>query len=159
MAADPFAGFDGSKTLSLKWSSRLQHGPLRSSVSRNGKRVLGRTGAYSRKVMKNSIKSRKRGSSPPGTPPYSHTGLLKQFILYQVLGDESVIIGAALLPRMRPQSVSAPELLEQGGVVTRLARGRGGTKRTQRAHYQPRPFAKPALGITTERLAHLLAEN
>jgi hypothetical protein len=56
--------------------------------------VLSRQGAYVRGIAKRKIRRRKNPdlSSPPGTPPYTHTGALKKSIVFAV-GTDSVIIG------------------------------------------------------------------
>jgi hypothetical protein len=73
-----------------------------------GRRVLSRQGAYVRGIARRKIRRAPRGvtrdvhgrfqtgnervSSPPGTPPYTHTGALKKSIIFGV-GEDSVVIG------------------------------------------------------------------
>jgi len=56
--------------------------------------VLARQGAYIRAIARRSIRRRKNRalSSPPGTPPYTHSGALKHAVLYAI-GQDRVVIG------------------------------------------------------------------
>ena len=104
------------------------------SVDAATRRVLSKFGAFVRQRAKTSIRSRK-GTSPPGSPPYSHVGLLKKFILFAYDATrKSVVIGLTLI---RAES-TAPRLLEHGGATT-LETPRG----SKRARYRPRPFMGP----------------
>ncbi|HOM77081.1 MAG TPA: hypothetical protein PLE88_11240, partial [Anaerohalosphaeraceae bacterium] len=47
------------------------------AVDKSTRKVLSRFGAFVRRTAKQSIRKRKK-SSTPGTPPSSHTGLLKR---------------------------------------------------------------------------------
>jgi hypothetical protein len=108
---------------------------------------LSRIGSYVRQVAKNSIKdvrkvAKKEGGSifgrvsPPGSPPYSHVGLLKQGILFVYDADrKSVVVGPTLL-RDRPKYRDALEMLEYGGTTTRKGKP---------ARYRARPFMGPAM--------------
>ncbi len=108
---------------------------VKKSVDSATRKVLSRFGAFVRTRAKTSIRRRK-GISPPGQPPYSHVGLLRQFVLFAYdQPRRSVVIGPVLL---REES-DAPKLLEHGGdVVRRTKRG------ARRMHYRPRPFMGPA---------------
>ncbi|MCZ2341691.1 MAG: hypothetical protein LC104_07830 [Bacteroidales bacterium] len=99
------------------------------------RKVLSKFGAYVRQRAKTSIRKRK-GISPPGSPPYSHVGLLKKFLFFAYDAErQSVVIGPT---RIREAS-EAPKLLEHGGDTTlETKRGR------QRIRYRPRPFMGPA---------------
>jgi hypothetical protein len=98
-------------------------------------RVLSKFGAHVRQRAKTSIRKRK-GISPPGQPPHSHTGLLRQFIFFAYDADrKSVVIGPTLLR----SGSEVPRLLEYGGETTILKRGK-----PYRAHYRPRPYMRPA---------------
>lgn len=102
------------------------------SVDKATRRVLSRFGAFVRRRAQNLIRT-KKGSSSPGQPPHSHTGLLKRFIFfaYDKL-TKSVVIGPV---KIRDNS-EAPRLLEHGGNTT--------NELGQRLHYEPRPFMGPA---------------
>lgn len=100
------------------------------------RRVLSKFGAFVRRTAKSSIRSRKK-PSPPGSPPSSHTGLLKRLIFFGYdPARRSVVIGPAPLR----STVEAPPLLEYGGAARR--KGRGGKMVT--ARYPARPFMGPA---------------
>lgn len=106
------------------------------------RRVLSRFGAYVRQEARHSIRPR-RGTSPPGQPPYSHTGLLRRSILFGYdPGRQSVVIG----PIRLESSPEAPRLLEYGG--TKTVNG-------QVSHYRPRPFMRPAFAANLAKLPAL----
>jgi len=105
------------------------------AVSKAQRKVLSRFGAYVRRTARSSIRKRKRVSEP-GSPPSSHTGLLKRTIYFVYEPQrESVIIGPTLLGK----GTDAPRLLEHGGTVVRRKR-----KKRVRMAYRPRPFMQPA---------------
>jgi hypothetical protein len=107
-----------------------------SAADRAQRRVLSKFGAYVRRGAKSSIRKRKRPSAP-GSPPSSHTGLLKRYIFFLYEPQRrSVIIGPILLGK----GTDAPRLLEHGGAVSR----RKG-KKPVRVRYKPRPFMVPAM--------------
>jgi hypothetical protein len=85
--------------------------------------VLSKFGAYVRTAAKSSIRKRKRASAP-GSPPSSHTGLLKRFIYFGYdTAARSVVIGPVPLNQvsftedMRPVRGTVPESLEYGGTA------------------------------------------
>ena len=143
------------------------------AVDRAKRRVLSRAGAFIRTTAKHSIRKRK-GSSRPGQPPHSHTGLLRRLILFGY--DEttdSVVIGPLGFRRS-----NAPNVLEFGGVVKTKrsllvraeARGRdkrgrftrGKFKRIEagkRLIYAPRPYMGPALEKERPKLPKLWANS
>lgn len=99
------------------------------------RKALAKFGAFVRTRAKSSIRSRK-ASSPPGSPPSSHAGTLKRFILFGY--DErakSVVIG----PTLAGKQTGAPETLEYGG--TALLKRKSGNRV---ATYAPRPYMAPA---------------
>jgi len=100
--------------------------------------VLSRFGAFVKRTAQLSIRSRD-GSSKPGTPPHSHTGLLRKYIFFSWDKDSrSEVIGPAkITDRKTPD---APPALEYGGVFLR----HNGAGR-YRANYPARPFMQPAL--------------
>ena len=101
------------------------------------RKVLSKFGAFVRRTAKGSIR-RRRKASTPGTPPSSHTGLLKKFIFFGYDADaSSVVIGPTRLDR-RGQG-EAPSLLEYGGQTTLVRRGK-----RERAAYRARPYMGPA---------------
>lgn len=106
------------------------------SVDRATVRVLSRFGAYVRKTGRESIRKRRRSSSP-GQPPSSHTGLLKRFIFFVYdRAKRSVIIGPA---RLAGKVGQAPEALEYGGRSKATTRSK-----TYSTYIESRPFMRPA---------------
>lgn len=98
------------------------------------RRVLSKFGAYVRQRARTSIRKRK-GTSPPGSPPFSHVGTLRNGILFARDDDRrSVVIGPVPYGRG-----VAPNLLEYGGTGTVGPKGKPRT-----ATYAPRPYMRPA---------------
>ena len=119
---------------------------VKRSADAGTRKVLSRFGAFVRQRAKTSIKKRK-GTSPPGGPPFSHTGLLRKFILFGYdPARKSVVIGPTLI---REGSV-APRLLEHGGDTTLETR-----KGSRRAYYRRRPFMGPAFAAEQDKLPAL----
>lgn len=110
------------------------------AVDKAKRAVLSRAGAFIRTIARTSIRKRK-GSAPPGKPPHSHVGLLRNFILFGYdPASDSVVIGPAKLNK----PTEAPRVLEHGGTTTasRFERGR---IRKRRIFVKPRPYMGPAL--------------
>jgi len=106
-------------------------------VDADTRRVLSKFGAFVRRTARSSIRKRK-GASQPGSPPSSHTGLLKKFIWFGYdPGSRSVVIGPARLSQNGRGK--APSLLEYGGRTTLQRNG----KRV-RANFRGRPYMGPA---------------
>ena len=109
-----------------------------SVTDRATRRVLSKFGAYVRRAAKSSIRKRKAISSP-GSPPSSHTGLLKRFILFGYdPSKRSVVIGPLRLTR--GGRGDAPRALEEGGTTQVVRRGR-----KKRVKIKARPFMGPAM--------------
>ena len=109
-----------------------------SVTDRATRRVLSKFGAYVRRTAKSSIRQRKAISSP-GSPPSSHTGLLKRFILFGYdPSKRSVVIGPLRLTR--GGRGDAPRALEEGGTTQVVRRGR-----KKRVKIKARPFMGPAM--------------
>jgi hypothetical protein len=104
------------------------------------RRVLSRFGAYVRRSARSSIRKRK-GTSAPGQPPSSHTGLLKRFIFFAYEPRRrSVVIGPARLNQKTGEALPA---LEHGGPV-RIVSRRKVARRRRIIRIRPRPFMGPA---------------
>jgi hypothetical protein len=100
---------------------------------------LGHAGAAIRLAARRSIRSRK-GPSPAGQPPNTHTRRLPRAILYAVESERGIV-------------VIGPSV-ELAGTVGR-AHEHGG--RYKREVYAPRPFMGPALAAVAPRLPRLWA--
>ncbi len=90
------------------------------------RRVLSKFGAYVRRAAKSSIRKRRR-AAPPGMPPSSHTGVLRQFIFFALEPERhTVIVGPAKTNQVffdrhrQPVKGTVPSVLEYGGEVTIL---------------------------------------
>jgi len=103
------------------------------AVDKSTRRVLSRFGAFVRQTAKQSIRKRKK-TSTPGTPPSSHTGLLKRFIFFGYdRQKDSVVIGPTRLTDNNRGE--APSILEYGGRTT---------VDKKRVKISARPFMGPA---------------
>ena len=110
---------------------------VRDKVDAGTRRVLSKFGAFVRRTARGSIRKRKK-PSPPGTPPSSHVGLLKKFILFGYEpAKRSVVIGPVRLSQKGRGE--APHLLEYGGTGTVQRKGK-----RRRAKIRARPFMAPA---------------
>ncbi|MDH4203810.1 MAG: hypothetical protein OEV87_13090 [Phycisphaerae bacterium] len=107
------------------------------SVDKSTRKVLSKFGAFVRRTAKQSIRKRKK-TSTPGSPPSSHTGLLKRFIFFGYDPQKhSVVIGPTRLTENNRGE--APSILEYGGRTTVEANN----KKT-RVRIRTRPFMGPA---------------
>jgi len=110
---------------------------VRDKVDAGTRRVLSKFGAFVRRTARSSIRKRKK-TSQPGSPPSSHTGLLKKFIFFGYEpAKRSVVIGPVRLTQKGRGE--APSLLEYGGTTKVEHRGK-----RKRAKVRPRPFMGPA---------------
>ena len=117
------------------------------ATTRAERRVLARFGAFVRQRSRTSIRP-KKGSSAPGSPPHSHTGLLRRNIFFAFdQRARSVVIG----PTTRLNGTGqAPQVLEYGGTVV-LRRG----GRFQPTQVRARPFMRPAFQAEQSQLPSL----
>jgi len=107
------------------------------SVDKSTRKVLSRFGAFVRRTAKQSIRKRKKASTPD-SPPSSHTGLLKRFIFFGYdRQKDSVVIGPTRLTENNRGE--APSILEYGGRTTVE-----GNKKKTRVRIRSRPFMGPA---------------
>jgi phage gpG-like protein len=110
-----------------------------SAVDTTTRKVLSKFGAFVRTTARHSIKKRK-SAAPAGSPPSSHTGLLKKFIFFGYDKDaKSVVIGPAKLNT----GTEAPHTLEYSGVTK--VKGR-------KAHIKARPYMHPAFESEKDKL-------
>jgi len=123
---------------------------VKRSVDAGTRRVFSKFGAFVRQRAKTSIRKRK-GTSPPGTPPYSHVGLLRKFILFAYDPQrKSVVIG----PTLTKEESEAPRLLEHGGDTVLEIEGKA-----RRVRYRPRPFMGPAFEQEQQKLPGLWRDS
>lgn len=126
-----------------------------SRVDKATRRVLSRFGAFVRRTAKSSIRKRKRPSQP-GSPPSSHSGLLKKFIWFGYdPQQQSVVIGPA---RLNQKIGDAPHALEHGGEST-VVEGLRGKRRTRRVKLAPRPYMGPAFEKEKTKLPAMWAAS
>ena len=117
--------------------------------ARTGK-VLARFGASVRKTAQESIRKRK-GTSQPGKPPFSHVGTLKKQIYFAFDSQSrSVVIGPVIFGA--GHSGIALPALEKGGRSIRKTDGK-------RINIQARPFMGPAFEKEMTGLSNLWAER
>ena len=122
------------------------------SVDKSTRKVLSKFGAFVRRTAKQSIRKRKKPSTP-GMPPSSHTGLLKRFIFFGYDQQKnSVVIGPTQLTENNRGQ--APNVLEYGGRTTVEVN----TKNTH-VKIRPRPFRGPAFEKEKQSLPALWQDS
>ena len=136
------------------------------SVSKVERANLSKAGAFIRRSAIFSIRSGK-GSSKPGQPPKSHSGILKRFLYFAFdSSSRSVVVGPALtnqtIANQRAIGNTIPGVLESGGqeALSEVQSPRTGQwwkrnsklrfqqdwpQRTRRINVAARPFMAPAL--------------
>jgi len=125
------------------------------AVDRATRKVLSRFGAFVRTGARHSIRKRKRVSAP-GEPPSSHTGLLRNFILFGYdRGRRSVVIGPQ---RLNQKVGDAPHALEHGGTST-VVEGLRGKRKKRRIRIAARPFMGPAFEREKPKLPAMWASS
>jgi len=104
------------------------------------RRNLSKAGAFIRTTARHSIRKRK-AASPPGSPPSSHTGLLKRFIFF---GYDAARKTAVVGPMRLNQKVGdAPAAHEHGGATVVIEGSRRSRRRRRRVRIKARPFMGP----------------
>lgn len=124
----------------------------------------------------------REGSSPPGSPPYPHTGLLVKWILFAYdHAAGGVVVGPMKTNQVffdkdrRPVTGTVPQVLEYGGQITLLEWFRAGTwqradlRSRRRLAERPtryrtvsiaaRPFMRPALKAEAPKFAPLFKDS
>ena len=149
---------------------------VESALDKHERRVLGRTGAFTRKVMRNSIRKRPKKKGFKSTPPFpryvahSNSGLRLIFFVYEP-AKGSVVIGPVkfrhkteyvMHNRIERYDIGAdtvPELLNTGGTsrVTRVYRS--GRTYLHTFNYRKFNFVDIAREEGIERMQEIIAEE
>lgn len=144
----------------IKFTGGVDVPKLLERSDRRNKRVLFRAGAYARTVMRNSMRRRK-GVSPPGTPPNAHVGTLKRLISFAVdTTEQSVVAGPEIFSGKGTTRTNKtiPDLMDSGGAaLIDTVSGKDRQVKKQPAVFVPRPFVDPALEKSADKLADLIA--
>jgi hypothetical protein len=126
------------------------------AVDKATRGVLSRFGAYVRRTAKSSIRQSKNVSKE-GSPPRSHTGLLKQFIFFAYDPDtQGVVIGPE---KLNAKIGSAPETLEYGGQNTVATYRRRKIVGKKVIRIAARPYMHPALAKELPGLPEMWANS
>ena len=126
-----------------------------SRVDKATQKVFSKFGAFVRTAAKSSIRSRKKVSAP-GSPPSSHTGLLKKFIYFGYdPAHRSVVIGPT---RLSQKVGDAPEALEYGG-ESAVVSGLRGRRKKRNVNIKARPYMHPAFEQEKPKLPAMWANS
>lgn len=92
-----------------------------------GVRALSKAGSFIWKRARTSMPYRKRGSAPPGKPPFAHPqhgARLRKLLFYSYdPSSKSVVVGPIPLANKSTIGATVPNLHEFGGRVVRRVRG------------------------------------
>lgn len=144
-------------------------------------RALSKFGGLTRIIARRSIRKagKKTPPSPPGRPPRSRTGRLREGILYAYdPRSGSAVIGPTLYNQVflrngRPQRGTVPEVLEYGGRIGIIETNRYGGWQRRDLRYNMRegeetrvrfvdiaahPFMKPAFDTALRQLPSYLRD-
>lgn len=89
---------------------------INKKVNQASIRSLYRTAAFIRTVTKRAQRKR-RGKSPPPSPPYAHRKTGLRVIKFKVLDPYTAIIGPVKFPRSRFFDRPVPNIHEKGGIA------------------------------------------
>jgi len=128
---------------------------VKRSADTAARKVLSKAGAFVRTTAKHSIRSRK-GASPPGSPPSSHTGLLRRFIFFGYDASRKTVVVGPM--RLNQKVGTAPEALEHGG-ATDVVEGLRGRRRKRRVRIRARPYMGPAMRKELPKFPSLWANS
>jgi len=128
--------------------------------------ILSGTGAYTRGILKRSIKKgrkKKPQGSSPGEPPRYHArgfgqSLKDGFRFEANLDAGGVVIGPGFVstPNTRSNKASGAQLLEEGGIATTTIWSEG-EARLERGRWRARPYIEPAMEPSQVRFYALTA--
>ncbi len=142
--------------------SVLEQEKVIDAMARATNRALNRFGAFVRQRaitsmlghktgkgfgMKSKVTNR-GGSSPPGSPPTPHTGLLVKGIGFETESNTNVIIGPGKLNGTKSDTALAA--LEHGGLslVSRFGK-------SEKVYIEARPFMQPAFDAEIDNAPYL----
>ena len=148
---------------------------LLAEIRRRAVQPLGRGAADVRRFARQLI--RPGGTSAPGTPPRSHTDLLRRLIVYHVDNDHlRATIGPLASLRTypngdrKPIGATVPSVLEFGGTIQvremllargwiretprRAAQNNAAARRLRMIRIEPRPYMRPALDMAAAQLVN-----
>jgi hypothetical protein len=128
----------------------LNENRLRNAQSKFAGKWLNKAGAFIRTAATRSMKKGKKNQvSPPGTPPYYHTSLLRDNILFATTISKAVVnVGPKFL--VQYGTAFGAELLEFGGHTMTWQGIR---------IFKPRPYMGPALIRATKDLQRKHADE
>lgn len=139
----PGVGF--KLTLKAAKGNFFDRAKVQNAMDSATRKALSRFGAFVRQRAMHSIRKRK-GTSKPGFPPFSHVGLLRKLIFFSYDPTrKSVVIGPVLL---RPDS-RVPSLLEYGGLGRRIDK----QGKAKGAYWRARPYMRPAFQTELRNMA------
>jgi len=125
------------------------------AADRANRRNLSKAGAFIRTAARHSIRKRK-GASPPGSPPSSHTGLLRRFIFFGYeRSRQTVVVGPM---RLNQKAGAAPAALEHGGTSV-VVEGTRRRRRKRPVRIRARPYMGPALAKEAPKFPKLWANS
>ena len=125
------------------------------AADRANRRNLSKAGAFIRTTAKHSIRKRK-AASPPGSPPSSHTGLLRRFIFFGYERSRQTVVVDPM--RLNQKAGTAPAALEHGGTSV-VVEGTRRRRRKRRVRIRARPFMGPALAKEASKFPKLWANS
>lgn len=152
----------GMLTLKAAKEGFFDREKILAAVDRARVRILSKFGAFVRTRAKTSIRKRK-GSSPPAGPPYSHEGSLRRLITFGYdLSTKSAVVGPTLINR----PTGAPAILEYGGATDisfQVFRRRSGKNvrvtKSRKVKIAQRPFMHPALEAELPKFPELWRDS
>lgn len=124
------------------------------AIDKKTANALGRFGAYTMRIDRNSQRRRKKGTAPAGQPPFAHSddGIRDNtdFVYQETFASKSVVIGPILFNRSNPDML---RVMEEGGTLTVTRKGKTTTK-----NYPARPHTGPAFSKALDKLGTLFGQ-
>ena len=109
----------------------FDRGVVLDAMDKASRRAMMRTGGYTRKVARNSMK-KKKGAAPAGSPPHVHIGHVKNLLYFAYdTQQKSLVVGPVGF-----KDSPVPRILEFGG-----------------GKQEKRPFMKPAMLTAASTMA------